>query len=35
MIENIALMVCLMLLGVGVTWALLIGLIYYLEWMND
>jgi uncharacterized membrane protein YhaH (DUF805 family) len=35
MIENIALMLCLMLLGVGVTWALLIGFIYYLEWMND
>ena len=35
MIENIALMLCLMLLGVGVTWALLIGFVYYLEWMND
>jgi hypothetical protein len=35
MIENVVLMVCLMLLGVGVTWALLIGFIYYLEWMND
>lgn len=35
MIENIALMVCLMLLGAGVTWALLVGLIYFLEIMND
>jgi hypothetical protein len=35
MIENVALMVCLMLLGAGVTWALLAGFIYYLEWMND
>ena len=35
MIENVALMVVLMLLGVGVTWALLAGFVYYLEWMND
>lgn len=35
MLENIALMVCLMLLGAGVAWALLIGLIYFLEIMND
>jgi hypothetical protein len=35
MLENIALMVCLMLLGVGVTWALLIGFVYFLELMND
>jgi len=35
MIENVALMVALMLLGVGVTWALLAGFIYYLEWMNE
>jgi len=35
MIENVALMVFLMLLGVGVTWALLIGFVYFLEIMND
>lgn len=35
MLENVALMVLLMLLGVGVTWALLIGLIYFLEMQND
>lgn len=35
MIENVALMVLLMALGVGVTWALLLGFIYYLEVMND
>ncbi len=35
MIENVALMVALMLLGVGLTWAVLIGFVYYLEWMND
>lgn len=35
MFENVALMVGLMLLGVGVTWALLIGLIYFLEVFND
>lgn len=35
MIENVALMVTLMLLGVGITWAVLIGFIYYLEVMND
>lgn len=35
MIENIALMVLLMLLGVSVTWALLIGFVYFLEIMND
>ena len=35
MLENVALMVVLMLLGVGVTWALLIGLIYFLEMQND
>jgi hypothetical protein len=34
-IENIALMVALMLLGVGVTWALLIGFVYFLEIMNE
>lgn len=35
MIENVALMVTLMLLGIGITWAVLIGFIYYLEVMND
>jgi hypothetical protein len=35
MIENIALMVCLMVLGIGLTWAILIGFIYYLEVMNE
>lgn len=35
MFENVALMVVLMLLGIGITWALLIGLIYFLEVMND
>lgn len=35
MIENVALMVCLMLIGIGVTWALLTGFVYYLECMND
>lgn len=35
MFENVALMVVLMLLGIGVTWALLIGFIYFLEVLND
>ncbi len=35
MIENVALMVCLMVLGIGLTWAILIGFIYYLEVMNE
>ncbi len=35
MLENVALMVVLMLLGIGVTWALLIGFIYWLEVQND
>ena len=30
-VENIALMVGLMALGVSVTWALLIGFVYFLE----
>lgn len=34
-IENIALMAVLMALGVGVTAALLIGFVYFLEVMND
>lgn len=35
MLENVSLMVVLMLLGIGVTWALLIGFIYFLEVLND
>jgi len=35
MIENVALMVVLMLFGIGITWALLLGFIYYLEACND
>ena len=35
MVENVALMVVLMLLGIGVIWALLVGLIYFLEMQND
>ena len=35
MFENVALMVGLMLLGIGVTWALLLGFIYWLEVQND
>lgn len=35
MLENVALMVVLMLLGVGVTWALLAGFIYWLDVQND
>lgn len=35
MLENVALMVVLMLLGIGVTWALLLGFIYWLEVQND
>jgi hypothetical protein len=34
-IENIALIVVLLLLGAGATWAVLIGLIYFLEIQND
>jgi hypothetical protein len=35
MIENIALMVLLMVLGVGVTWAVLVGFFYWMEFQND
>ena len=35
MIENVLLMAVLMALGVGVTWAVLAGLIYYMEVMDD
>ena len=31
MLENIALIATLMVLGVGATWAVLIGLIYFFE----
>jgi hypothetical protein len=34
-IENITLMVVLMLAGVAVTWAVLVGLIYFLEMQDD
>jgi hypothetical protein len=34
-LENIALIVVLMLAGVAVTWAVLVGLIYFLEMQND
>lgn len=34
-IGNIALIVALLLLGVGATWAVLAGLIYFLEIQND
>jgi hypothetical protein len=34
-IENIALIVLLLLLGVAVTWAVLAGLIYFLEMADD
>lgn len=35
MIENVMLMALLLALGAGVTWALLIGFIYWMEVMND
>lgn len=35
MLENVALIVTLLALGVGLTWALLIGFIYFLEVLND
>ena len=34
-IENIALIVALLLLGAGATWAVLMGLIYFFEVTND
>lgn len=34
-IENIALIVTLMLLGVGIVWALLAGFVYFMEVLND
>lgn len=35
MLENVALMVVLMLLGIGITAALLLGFIYYTEFMDE
>jgi len=35
MLENVALMFLLMALGVGVTAALLLGFIYWVEFQND
>lgn len=35
MVENVTLMVFLMLLGVSVSVAILIGFIYYVELQND
>jgi hypothetical protein len=35
MIENVALMVLLMALGIGLTAALLCGFIYWMELQND
>jgi hypothetical protein len=35
MIENVALMVLLMVLGIGLTAALLCGFIYWMEFQND
>jgi len=34
-VENIALIVLLMVLGVGVVWALLAGFVYWMEFQND
>ena len=34
-IENIALMVLLMVLGIGLTWAVLCGFIYFVEGWDD
>lgn len=35
MIENVLLMALLMALGVGLTWAVLLGFIYWMEVLND
>jgi len=35
MIENVLLMALLMALGVGLTWAVLLGFIYWMEFQND
>jgi hypothetical protein len=34
-IENIALMAALMALGISATWAVLLGLIYFFEVLDD
>lgn len=34
-VENIALLVLLLLCGVGLTWAVLLAFIYYLEAINE
>lgn len=34
-IENIALIVLLMVAGIAATWAVLAGLIYFMEFQND
>ena len=35
MIENVALMVLLMAIGVSLAWALLLVFVYWLEFQND
>jgi hypothetical protein len=35
MIENVLLMALLMALGIGITAALLVGFIYWMEFQND
>ena len=35
MIENVLMMALLMALGIGVTWVILIGFIYWMEVTND
>jgi hypothetical protein len=34
-LENIALIVALLLLGIAATWAVLAGLIYFMEFQSD
>jgi hypothetical protein len=34
-IENVTLIVTLMVLGVGATWSVLVGLIYFFEVQDD
>ena len=35
LVENVALMVALMVLGIGLTGAVLFGFIYWMEFQND
>ena len=35
MVENVLMMALLMALGIGVTWVILIGFIYWMETTND